>query len=55
MATTHLCPDCGKWHLARLQCRRTPLARYERSDAERQGDADVAETLSIARYLLRTR
>jgi hypothetical protein len=55
MATSHLCPGCGRWHLANLRCERTVLARYQSSDAGRQDDADVAETLSIARYLTRTR
>jgi hypothetical protein len=55
MATSHQCPGCGKWHLASTRCERSPLARYEQVDAAQQGTSDVAETLAIARYLLRTR
>ena len=55
MATSHLCPICGRWHLATLRCRRSTLARYQQIDVIQQEDADVAETLAIARYLLRTR
>jgi hypothetical protein len=38
-----------------VRCWRSPLARYELIDVVEQEDADVAETLSIARYLLQTR
>jgi hypothetical protein len=52
---TSLCPHCKQWHLASLRCERTALARYQEKDAGEQDNADVAETFSIARYLMQRR
>jgi hypothetical protein len=56
MATSHHCPNCGRWHVASRHCERLePMARYQRSDAALQSISDDAENLAIARYLLRSR